>query len=631
MSGRGTTLQGLMTPGLMAVALALAAGACLAQEIPDLDAEDVSDALAQSLEHYQSHPVNLNRAGADEIAGIPLLYPLEALALARYLREHPGLRDLTALVRDSVIGQRTLDDILPYVCLDAPPPRTYPAGELRSVLQRRSPADRGSAADPYRGSALANRQRMTVRHGPLELTVLSQKDAGEARIADFASGGIAYSPRGKPWRAVIGDYQLSYGQGLAFGGTSPRFLSALSGGPSGGGSAQLRTNHSFDEWSFLRGGAVSAGIGGGLTAIAFGSSKRRDGRLDAAGLVATVDESGYHRDSSELARRGAYGERIGGLRLEHQTLPQLRLAVSGYGTSCRPDLKPSERIGSGFGTDGCYEFPSGQVFWEATAPQGRRPAVIAGGGVQTGALRTHLTVRQYGSDFTAPRTNAVGNWSRDERGLTLGTSWRAPLATTVFALYDHWQPVSAGGALARGHGGCFIEAVLANQPLPGLRLEWRWRRRQAEDATGDPLFPFATVRRTASRIALRWQADRRLSLAARYEACRARREGSDPAPRGDLLAATVGIEPRDGWRLAASTAFVAADGYDARLYAAEPELPGSGSFHPLYGRGRRDALLVSYTHRTLAVLQAKVARQLRCYNGATTCQTEAGLALRLAF
>ncbi len=376
---------------------------------------------------------------------------------------------------------------------------------------------------------------------------------------------------------------------------------------------------------------MSAEIGCGLTAIAFGSSKRRDGRLDSTGMVETVDNSGYHRDGGEIARRGAFGERIGGLRLEHQTLPNLRLAAAGYGAASRPGLRDGARIGSAVGVDGCCDLPLAQLFWEAVAPLGRRPALIAGGRAQAGALRTHLTLRRYGPDFAAPRTNAAGTAARDERGLTLGTSWRAPLATTIYALYDHWQPVSAGGALARGHGGCFIETVLAHQPLPGVRCEWRWRRKQAEDATSDPLFPFASTRRTAARIALRWQADRRLSLAAKYEVCRARREGSDLAPRGDLLAAMVGIDPRIGWRLAASTAFFAADGYDARLYGTEPELSGSGSFHPLYGRGRRDALMVSYTHRTQGVLQAKLARQLRRYNGETTRQTEAGLALRLAF
>lgn len=624
-------MAGAVKFGRTAVALALAAGACLAQEVPDLDTEDVSDALAQSLEYFQSHPVNLNRATPDEIAGIPLLYPLEALALARYLRVHPGLRDPSALVRDSVIEQRTLDDILPYICLDAPPARTSPAGELRSVLQQRFPADGGSAADPYQGSALAVRQKISVRRGPWELTALTQKDPGERSIADFASVGMSYSPRGAVTFAVAGDYQLSYGQGLAFGGSSPRFLSARSGGPSGGGTTMLRANHSFAEWSSLRGGAVSAAVGKGGAATVFASVKPRDGRIDSAGSLAAVDNAGYHRDRGELDRRDAFRERIGGVRLEHQTLANLRLAVSGYGVACRPDLPDGERIRPGVSVDGCCDLPQGQVFWEAVAPRGRRPAVIAGGRAQAGAVRTHLTLRWYGPDFAAPRTNAAGSASRDERGLTFGAGWRAPLATTVFALVDHWQPVSVARALERGHGGFFIETVVANQPLPGFSIEWRWRRRQAEAVSADPRFPFPSERRTASRVGLRWRVERRLSLSTKYEVCRTRREGDAMAPRGDLLTAAVDGAPDAGWRVAVSTAFFTVDDYDARLYGTEPELSGSGSFHPLYGRGRRDALMVSYGHRAQVILQAKLARQQRNYRGEVVRQTEAGLAVRLAF
>lgn len=616
---------------LFPVILLLSAFSSAAQEMPELDDENASDALAQSLEYFQSHPVNLNRATPDEIAAIPLLYPLEALAVARYLQKHPRLSDPALLVRDSVISQQTLDDILPYICFNARDQARLPSVELRASVQRKHPADGGSASDPYRGSALATRQKLLARRGSFELTALTQKDAGERSLADFASAGLSWAPGTVITQAVIGDFQLSYGQGLAFGGTSPRFLSAQSGGPSGSGAARLRANYSADEWSFLRGGAVMAAVGGDLSLVAYASAKTRDGSVDSANAVRTIDNSGYHRSQREKDKRGTVTERIGGLRIEHQTLPNLRIGISGYGIQYRPDFSPGERIAPGAGVDGAYDFNRGQLYWEAAAPLKRRPAFMAGGRAEVGALRTYLCLRHYGPDYSAPRANAPGSSERDERGVTVGTSLRAPLATTASALFDHSQPVSTAGALARGHGGRFIESVIASQLIPGLRVEWRWRRKQAEEVSSDPSFPFPVASRTASRIGVRWEIDRRLSLAAQYEVCRYRREGSGSAPRGDLLRIGASAVPAPGWRVAASTAFFSVQSYDARLYGSEPELSGTGSFHPFYGQGRRDALMASYAFRTLLSLQAKVARQQRLYSGEDARQTDAGLSLLLTY
>ncbi|MDI6739053.1 MAG: hypothetical protein QME74_01650 [Candidatus Edwardsbacteria bacterium] len=600
-----------------------------AQEIPELDDENLSEALAQSLEYFQSHPVNLNHASLDEIASIPLLYPCEALALARYLRRHPGLGDPGLLVRDSVISQETLDLILPYVCLDAPEAKKRPMVELRSSLQRKYPRDNGSVSDPYQGSSLANRQKLIARYGGfVELMTLTQKDAGERSVADFASAGLSYAPRAVVRQAVIGDYQLSYGQGLAFGGTSPKFLSAQCGDRFANGAARLTPNYCADEWSYLRGAALSIEASEGLALTGFASSKKRDGSIDALGNLRAIDISGYHRNRSELNKRGAVTERIGGLRAEYLFSQSLQVGLTGYGVDYGPDFAPPDRIKSGVSIDGTYGFDQGRLFFETAAPLKRRPAAIAGGQVESGALRSYLIVRYYGGGYAGPRTNALESYGgRDERGFTIGSSFRAPFKTTASALYDNFQPLSPAGALARGHGGHFIESVIANQSIPGLRVEWRWRRKQNEDVSSAPLFPFALTRRTASRISVRWEIDRRLSLSAKYEVCRFRRDGSSEAPRGDLLTIGASAGPEKGWRAAAGTTFFAVQSYDARLYGSEPELTGAGSFHPFYGYGRRDALMISYKLRALLSLQVKIARQQRVYKGTDDRQTEAGLSL----
>ncbi len=604
----------------------LLAAAGRAQELPDIDDEEASEALAQSLEHFQSRPVNLNRATPDEIAAIPLLYPLEALALARYLRRHPGLADPARLVRDSVLSEETLDAIMPYICLSAPDGRALPAAGLRSAAQRRWPDSGGG--DPYQGSPVAHRLKLSARHGPFEAAALSQKDAGERSHHDFLSAAVSFSSRSGALRAVAGDYQLCFGQGLVFGGAGPKFLSALSGGPSGGGSLALRPNSSLDEWSLLRGGAIQAGVGDGWTLAAFASRKRRDGSLDSTGLVRSMENSGYHRTNAELRRRAAVAERLGGVRIERQAHPRLRIGLYGYGAWYQPGLSPGRRVMPGGGVDGALDFAEGQFFWEAAAPLRSRPALVAGVRFGPGALRTFLTARHYGPGYAAPRSNAPGRASQDERGITIGSSLRAPHASQLSAVFDLDQPVSPAGALARGHGGYLMETVVVNRSIPGVRLEWRWRSRRQEDVTGDTLFRFARASRNASRIGLRWEAGRRLSLAASFETCRWRREDRAGSSRGDLLAARVTAVPRRGWKVTASTALFATDSYDARLYGVEPELPGAGSFHPLYGQGRRDAVMFSYQIRSLLSLQAKVARQQRRYQGADRRQTEAGLALQ---
>jgi len=607
---------------------ALLASPARPMDPPEPDDEHASEQLAQSLEYFSSHPVNLGHATLQELSAIPLLYPTEALRLARYLRTHHGLTDPGMLVRDSVIAQQTLDDILPYICVDQPGRPGRPQLELRALARATRPPYSTEPSGGYPGPSWASTQKVRLRPAERwELTALTQKDPGERSIADFYSAGAAYRSAGPLRQAVLGDYQLSFGQGLLFGGSSPTFLSAQYIGRFTANAARIVPNVSTSEWCFLRGAAATVAAGDGLTVTGFGSAKQRDGSLDSLGKLGALDNTGYHRTPGELERRGAIRERLGGLRLESAVTGGLQLGLTGYGLSYAPDRTGQRGWQAGVGFDGSLTTADGQLFLEAAVPQARQPAVVAGAQLASGVSRSFIMLRQYGTTYTAPRFNAVASYGgEDEQGATIGSSVALPWQLSAAAIYDQARPLSEAGRLDRGHVRTRIESLVSNASVPGLRLEWRWRRSDGEGGIGDSS---RVVRRTASRLGLRWLAGGPLTVTARYEVCRVREDGAAEAPRGDLLTVGAGAGPWRGVRVAVATAFFTTASYDARLYATEPELSGTGSFHAYYGSGRRDALLLTCAVKGLLNVEAKIARQVRSYLGAVERQTEGGLALTM--
>ena len=121
--------------------------------------------------------------------------------------------------------------------------------------------------------------------------------------------------------AVVGDYQLAYGQGLTL-------WSGMSFGKAGAGSSVMKQGRgitpksSASEYSYMRGAAVTLG-GGPFRGTVFYSNRRIDANitetdtLNEAEFISSLQETGYHRTIGELQDRHAIRQQVVGGHLSY--------------------------------------------------------------------------------------------------------------------------------------------------------------------------------------------------------------------------------------------------------------------------------------------------------------------------
>jgi hypothetical protein len=227
------------------------------------DETDMTPWLEQ-MNEYLEQPLNLNKAGANELQALGLLNHLQIEAILRHRRETGPF--LQAEELQSIDDLETILRILPYVTV-APVTlfRRKPGKqEISHTLTLRTAASnqrkaKGYENNTYQGSYTPFYMKYQAAISPaLKAGLILEKDPGERNI-DFMGFFIQLQHTGRIEQLVIGDYQLQYGQGLGiwsgFGGgknADPFFAKRNAGG--------IRANASAAESQHLRGLSTSLRI-----------------------------------------------------------------------------------------------------------------------------------------------------------------------------------------------------------------------------------------------------------------------------------------------------------------------------------------------------------------------------------
>lgn len=429
-------------------------------------------------------------------------------------------------------------------------------------------------------------QRLTARAGPWELAAVAERDPGERRWNDHAVGYAHW--RGAAGDLALGHLRPAFGQGLLFGRGAGIGVPAPRPRRDGGELGSRATAESYalaGVASRRRFGALRAGLVAGRFA--------RDARLDSLGVAVSLPEDGLHDGRGAVVR-----DRLRG------TVAGARAAVSGHwgqaGVTLQHlrfdravDLRRPGKVAWAFAgrAQASAEVDlvvrqRGARWFFAAARAGARTGLVAGvAGLAVAGVRVDGLARRYDAGYFSPfGAAASGAGMDDERGATL----QARLPGARLWLDDERRP-----------------APRATDPLPGRRrgAGLHWERRVAHGLRFDVdaqrragslwLAGAPAAERTARvRGRLRWQpggfeADAQLQGAAYH-----RRAAAGDDRRERALCASLAVQrrrPRAAW--SAHVARFRGDGYGARVYEVERDLPGAVSIRPLYGDGWRLALL----------------------------------------
>jgi hypothetical protein len=301
------------------------------------------DAYIDELENFKKHPINLNKATAEELNDFPLLNALQIAALLDHIERYGKLISIYELQGIPGFDVLLIQRMLPYVFVDSDVKdvqvtwkKLFTKGNVVFISRYKQTLEKSAGYKRSDGTGyLGNPANLFLRFrytygSKLSYGFTAEKDAGEEFFKgsnkkgfDYYSGHFFLRNVKQLKALALGDYEVRLGQGLimwsGFGfRKSPMVMNIKREG------MKLRPYTSLNEFNFMRGGAFTVGAKG-FEFTAFGSFKQVDANLIAAldssisveEAFSSFNESGYHRTASEIADRNSIQQIVTGGNLSY--------------------------------------------------------------------------------------------------------------------------------------------------------------------------------------------------------------------------------------------------------------------------------------------------------------------------
>lgn len=593
-----------------------------------IESEDESGAAEQAvdfLEELKHHPLDPNTATVVQLQQIPYINLPLAEKIVRFRQGHL-FEEIADLKSVKGIGPATLARISPFLRINRPALHKnlhfWTAGSGGQYLVRfQHTLTPGKGYDPdsgktgYLGSPAKIYHRLTLSGRHFSLNLTQEKDPGERWDGkfgfDFTSAHLALYNVGLLRRAVIGDYGLSFGQGLALS-TSGSF--GMGGQVTGGAIHSNRGLYPYastDENHFLRGFALS--LGSRLSATLFYSKRRYSARVIQGDTIAFPGFTGYYRTPTEYGRRYDAGHHLYGGHLGW-SFPSGFVGFTAYRSHFDRYIARDSRYyrrNYFYGRDAGVISVNYQlrlagpvVFGEAARSENGAWAFITG-------IRARLTPktdwlfswRDYSSRFHSIFGNALSEKSgypQGEQGFYTGLRLRLPGRLVLRTCLDQFYfPEPRYGVHTGSRGYEWLgRLVYTGKNGFSVTLLGSYQAHGSDANTADSLGRTEISTSGEDRLRIRGGVEMnptpRLRLNSRLEWVQSSPSGKNPS-RGFLLYQEVRWKPIRNIQITARYCLFDTDDYDSRVYAYESDLLYVFSIPALYDQGRRIYAVIKWS------------------------------------
>lgn len=656
----------------------------------EIDYED----LLESYIFLSDNPVNINSDEVMRLVELHLISAFQYEELKKYRRFYGDFMFLDELEMVEGFDEQTVAIIRPVVCIEkdqskgkitlnkmARYGKHQLVGRYEQVLERQqgyAPIDDSALLAKPNSRYLGSPQKLQFKYtynyrNKLRAGFVLEKDAGEMFFTDKVSDTIR-ALLGKQYQrgfdfvgfhlyakdlgivkaAVLGDYQLAFGQGLTL-------WSGMSFGKAGAGSSVMKQGRgitpkgSASEYGFMRGAAVTLG-GGPFSGTIFYSNRLVDANVSVADtleneaeLVSSLQETGYHRTIGELLDRHAIRQQAVGGHLAY-AVAHFEVGYTAHHTwlSVPLELKPShynqfyfqgQRL-TNQGIDFKYVKGKYAVFGEmamsfnhgAKAPepvegptqaqtafrQAQGPAFAGLVGLTVkpaGYLNFTVMYRDYGKTYQNLLGNAFGEGSRNQgqRGIYLGMEAAPAPYWNILAYADQFQftwLTSQVNAPSRGHDYYVRVSHSFNKRTQAyLQFRSKTKMKNSTDAFVFSHYPIFYTK-NAVRFNINYQIGWDIHCTNKAEYAHYRNDdGSNE--HGYFLCQDIAYKPENKpYSLTFRYAIFDAQDYNARIYAYENDVLYSFSVPALYGKGMRVYLLGKVKLFNALTLYARIGRTI---------------------
>ena len=441
----------------------------------ETDQQEQIEALYADLSYLSEHPLDLNHLTQEQLKRLPFLSDRQIEALLAYPERYGKMVTIYELKQIEALDWATLSLLLPFVTIGENQVEKWPLtvsnlfnygenellirydqcfqqksgyGELSDSILQRYP-NRHYLGEPFYHSL---RYAYTF-DDRLQLGFVAEKDAGEPFAKPIHKGYDSYSAHlflkdmNRLKSLAIGDYKVSFGQGLAI---SHEFTLSRSATVTQieRRSQGFRRHYSTNEQDFFRGAALTLALGN-WELSGFYSYRKMDAAVDSL-TFPSLKTDGLHRLPRDWEKRRTVPLQSYGGHLQWAT-SMARIGVTALGYSFgRYQLQPVDKPYSRFYLSGSHHFnisvdyllrTDGLKFFGETAMDKQKALATLNNLQWTPAsyFTLLLSHRYYDKRYQALFGNAFrqGSTVQNEQGFYMGLQF-TPLPYWKLSLYGDW-------------------------------------------------------------------------------------------------------------------------------------------------------------------------------------------------
>jgi len=588
----------------------------------DLNFQEILD----DLESYRQNPIQINQATSDELNRLHLLSELQIHNLLSYREKTGTLLSIYEMASIDGFTPDLLQKIKPFITFKDQG-ETYRAKRSSGYLFVKSirtfPKDIQSG---YEGSPERYYLRLKQTTDLYEYGLVAEKDPREAFFSqsnrqgfDYMSGYANFRIGKKGGQLFVGDYHISFGQGLVAWqgfsiGKSAEASRIFKSGPG------IRSYSSTDENLFFR-GLASQFTYGHFSFYPFISTRQLDAHVDTLNnmpFFSAFQTSGYHRTISEIASENSLNQLVEGGHVSYAS-NRWSFGLTSVYTRFDAEMKRGDEPYDRFLPEGKENTVAG-IDWKGTvndvflfgevALSANSGKALLAGCMLKPAPNAELSMlyRNINKTYFSYFSNAFTESSRvnDEHALYLGfkfypaPGWIINVYSDVFRF--EWIKYTTA---APSSGTEFFAQAAYNPTLyTHFYLRFFQEDKELRQITGN--LNYNDLQRiNRIRFNFTYDLNQRFSIKSRFEFSYYSKQGSE---RGLLICQDVFYKPIDKpFKLNGRIAYFNTEGYDSRIYSYENDLLYSFSIPALYGNGIRSYLNIQHKLSDKFTLWLKLA------------------------
>ncbi|MCE7996774.1 MAG: helix-hairpin-helix domain-containing protein [Roseivirga sp.] len=626
------------------------------EELFSLQEDDVNyEDLYESLLLLYQNPLDLNDATTRELQSLYILSIPQINSLQTYIQEKGKLLTLFELQLIDGFDNATIQRLIPFVTVD---PNDAVADErplLKRILEERNNyfitryervlEDRRGYTPPenpddsrYAGSPdkLYLRYRVS-KSQDFSLGFTTEKDPGEAltfdgttkrRGMDFWSAHFMLEKQGKLRKAIIGDYQLQFGQGLLFGaglgvGKGSETVNTVQRVTLG-----IKPYTSVLEGGFLRGAAATYEATDQLMVTGFYSRLNQDANIrendDPDGFpefFSSFQLSGLHRTQNEISNKRVVSETVLGANAHYSfkngATAGLTLTSNQFGLPIQRTDAPYNQFefqGTShynIGTYASYNWRNFSLFGEGAIAKSGGFGGIAGFITNLSPrVDFAMVFRSYDRDFHSFRGTAFAEGSRNinESGVYWGVKYTLNRQFYLTAYYDTYRfPWLRFRVNAPSEGNDYLVRLHYN-PGRRVRLYGQFRKETKDINTTDAengrtIVAAGTKTQFVTNLEFSVTSDLKFKSRVQYSDFKLNGERTDGYAFIQDAVYSIGE-----WTFSGRMALFDTEGNENRQYAYERDVLYAFSIPAYSGRGIRNYFLLQYRMSRKIDIWARIAR-----------------------